>query len=204
MKFVLKILFLVLVSFNMNSFAQGIGIGVDYSVPVAGLKEWFKPAPQIQIRYFADTNRSFQLEYVEFSKENLSGYPKNRLSLFLQHGGILYVPRFAARQILFFVPYIETGIGLYYWKGIRGAIAANEALDIPRIDKLTLEEWNWGAKLGVGLTLDLIESLQLDIFGNYRFIVGDLWPTLQQYIELENVSGLQTINFGLRLNYKIE
>ena len=72
---------------------------------------------------------------------------------------------------------------------------------VPGIPENKREEINWGFRAGAGFELIVISSLGIDAGAYYRFIVGDLFSTLQPNIELEGVSGFQTLNFEISLHY---
>ena len=128
------------------------------------------------------------------------------MQVFLEHAGLIFNTRYAFIRDESLKPYLNLAVGWYYWKGIRGAIQSNAQLNIPYIEKQVLEEWNWGFTAGLGLEIKLMEMINLDLLASYRFIVGDLWPTLQEHIELENVSGFQTVNLqaGLRYYFRLD
>jgi hypothetical protein len=207
----LKLLIIIFITVSVTlTFGQetgqiGVAIYGNYSQPLAGLSDWFKPATNILAAVGSQNDPDWyyagELEYTEFSKENLSGYPAGRLSLNLEHIGILFNARYRFISEGMLKPYLSFAVGPFYWKGTRGAIAEDSTRNIPFIDRKTLEEWNWGFKAGAGLEMRLLHGVHIDLLINYRFIVGDLWPTLQQYIELDGVSGFQTLNFTLGIKY---
>lgn len=146
------------------------------------------------------------LTYSRYDEENLSGYPEGKLDLFLEHTGILLNAKYDLKTWGIFYPYWNIGGGLYYWKGIRGRINPDANMEpvIPLIEKKVLQEWNWGFRSGIGIGTRLMNNFMVDVSGYYRFIVGDLWPTLQPHIELEGVSGFQSINLEFELRYFIK
>jgi len=185
-----------------------VSAGGTYSTPMAGLADWFKPAFGF---HFAagqqqEDNWFFEgcIAYIRFDEDNLAGIAAEKVALELEYIGILFIARYAITELGAFKPYIILGVGPHYYKGTRQRIEPDPDLGIPLIAARTNEEWNWGFKAGAGAEIGLMQNLILDLGINYRFIVGDLWPTLQQYIELEGVSGLQTLNFtgGLRYYFR--
>jgi len=72
---------------------------------------------------------------------------------------------------------------------------------VPAIPRRKLEEWNLALRVGAGLEWRLFAGMTAAGEINYRFLVGSLWPTMQEHIELEAVNGLQTLNFALHLHY---
>ncbi len=185
------------------------GIYGNYSAPVAGLSDWFKPAVDAAVSFgIADADDGeWTYEAIitasRFDRENLSGYAAGRLQLQLEHIAVLYSARYRLTRWGNFTPYFTFAFGPHYWKGIRGKIDANDELGIPEIKERVLEEWNWGARAGAALQYQVAPDWSVDLIGYYRLIIGDLWPTLQEHIELESVSGFQTLNLsaGIRYNF---
>lgn len=179
----------------------------NYTQPVGSLNDWFKSTfnfglgagQQIRDDWFIEG----LIEYTEFSEENLVGYAKDHVQLNLEHVGLLLNGKYKLKKTFGIQIYFNLGGGLFYWKGIRGEIEANPALDpsLPFIERRVLEEWNWGFRSGLGMEYFLLPHVSLDVVGYYRLIIGDLWPTLQPHIELESVSGFQTINVSMNLKY---
>lgn len=193
-------------AFSQEKTPWAVTSSVNYSFPVAGLSDWFKPAPGYVIgvgKYYDNWFIDGLIEYTKFSDENLSGYPKGKLNLELEHLGLLVNGRYHLEHFWLLRPYFNIGGGLYYWKGTRGEIQANADLEpaLPYIDKKVLEEWNWGIRSGLGLELVIVKRFGLDLNLAYRLIIGELWPTLQPHIELEGVSGFQTLNLSLYARY---
>lgn len=187
--------------------ATGVALYGNYSYPLAGLKEWFKPAYNFGVAAGSDLNSDWYLEglveYVHFKDENLNGYPEDKLELSLEHIGLLANGRYFLIRRYWMRSYFNIGAGIYYWKGRRGKIDADASMEpaIPLIEEKILEEWNWGFRSGAGIEFFVIDDLNIDICGYYQFIVGDLWPTMQPHIELEGVSGFQTLNLALVVRY---
>ncbi|MCI0515141.1 outer membrane beta-barrel protein [candidate division KSB1 bacterium] len=187
--------------------AWGIGLAGTYSKPIGGLNDWFQAAPnwsltigkQIQEQWLLEGG----LEYAYYNRENLQGYPAGKLELTLEHWGVLLGGRYRLTQISVFRPYGYFSAGLYQWEGVRGALLPDSTITpyLPAIAAKRLQAINWGVHLGAGMEVTLVSNLVLNFLAHYRFIVGDLWPTLQPHIELEGVSGFQTLNFSLALQY---
>jgi len=196
--------------YSNNAGDWGISAAANYSQPVGGLNEWFKSTvnfavgagKQINDKWFVESG----LEYTKYDDENLSGYAKGRLQLELQHIGITVNGNYKLGRISILNPYLNLGGGLYSWKGIRGEIQADSTLNpvLPFIAEKKLEEWNWGFRAGLGVEFNITEQISIDILGYYRIVVGDLWPTLQPHIELENVSGFTSVNVSLQVRYYIK
>ena len=205
--FVSAIIILSATNMSAQDSRTGVAIYGNYSYPLAGLKEWFKPAFNLGVAAGKDLNSDWYLEglieYTHFKDENLSGYPKDKLELSLEHIGLLANGRYFLTHGSWMRSYFNIGGGIFYWKGIRGRINPDASMEpaIPLIEEKILEEWNWGFRSGVGAEFFVIDNLNLDICAYYRFIVGDLWPTMQPHIELEEVSGFQTLNLALVVRY---
>ncbi|MBN1540523.1 hypothetical protein JW992_00125 [candidate division KSB1 bacterium] len=201
----LAILFLVSATGSAPIKSTGVSVSAISSRPVGGLAQWFKPAPaltvslgqQIDTQWFVEG----VLEVCRYDKENLRGYPGGRLELLLEHATILVNGRHALVDFGPLTPYFNIGLGLSYWKGIRGEIEANPSLGIPFIAEKVLQEANWGLRTGVGIECSLVAGFELDLQAHYRLIVGDLWPTLQPHIELEGVSGFSSLQAAVGLRY---
>jgi opacity protein-like surface antigen len=185
----------------------GVSAFANYSAPLAGLSEWFKPAVNFGFSFGkqAEMDWYFEgiVEYTNFEEENLSGHSAGKIDLSLEHLGMLFNAKYSLADAGFFKPYFNFGTGIYYWKGKRGEIQPDETVDpvIPYVAEKVLEEWNLGFRTGVGLDIELTDDIALDLVGYYRFIVGDLWPAMQPHVELENVSGFQTLNLAIHLRY---
>lgn len=185
----------------------GVSISSAYSQPIGGLTNWFKPDFSSRLTIGKQYNENWfiegMLEYDHFTKENLSGYIRGKLNLSLEHIGILVGGRHKFIQNKIVQPYFNLAAGVYHWIGVRGAIAADSTVFpfIPSVDKRKLEETNWGFCSGIGMEIKFIPSLGIDLQTHYRLIFGDLWPTLQPGIELEGVSGFQTLNYRIAIRY---
>lgn len=179
----------------------------NYSQPFGSLSDWFKATANFGLGIGQQINEDWNLqgliEYTHFDEENLSGYAKDHVELSLEHVGLMVNGKYQLKKMFGIQPYFNLGGGLFYWKGFRGEIEANPNLDpsLPYIEKRILEEWNWGFRTGLGVEYFVLSNLALDVGAYYRMIIGDLWPTLQPHIELESVSGFQTINLAVSIQY---
>lgn len=179
-----------------------VSAGWGFSKPAGSLENWFKNGNQFRVALGRDLDNGWLAEgliqYVRYDNENLTGYPKGKLDLYLEHVTIWASGKYTLLKWGNLAGYYAIAGGPLYWKGIRGKIDANEDLAIPEIDKKTLEEWNMGFCTGVGSTISL-GPVGIDCLLNYRFVVGNLWPTMQEYIELDGVNGFHSINIDLGL-----
>ncbi len=208
--FPILVVFLITVPFQISAQTTGqwgVSIYGNYSRPVGGLADWFKAAPDAGITFGQQYNEDWFIEglveYSKFEDENLKGYPEGKLDLSLEHVGFLLSGRYDLGRISAIKPYINMAVGVFYWKGVRGEVQADTTVQpaVPHINRKTLEEANWGFRSGIGFEIPMNSSLSFDLLAHYRFILGDLYPTLQPNIELEGVSGFQTVNVALALRY---
>lgn len=186
-----------------------VGLNIDYSQPVGGLSDWFKADPGYSVSAGNQYNDHWflegMIEYSKYDKENTGGYIDERVDLLLEHVGFLVNGKYDVLHIEPVTIFFNIGAGIFNWKGMRGEVKADSTITpfIPRIDSKTLKETNWGLRSGMGISYQPLSSLSIELSAYYRFIVGDLWPTLQPHIELEGVSGFQTINFSLGIRYHL-
>ncbi len=183
----------------------GIAVQGGSSMPTGSLANWFKPGATVSLQlgqqYDAHWYLQALLEHSRYDRENLSGYAKDKLALELTHTALQFSGRYGLPRLGFIHPQMQLAAGLLYWRGVRGAVAAAPALGLPDIEEKVLQEYNWCFSLGLCLETFLNRSLSLDASFGYRFVVGDLYPTMQPSIELEGVSGFQTLNAGLGIRY---
>ena len=184
-----------------------VGAGAAISQPVGGMADWFQSTPSAGVSAGQQYKDNWFIEGVvsfsRYDRENLSGYPAGKLELLLEHYEILVSGRYALARSGMLRPYLNIAGGLVLYKGTRGAVQADSSVVpfVPPIAETTRSETNWGVRSGIGIEMHLSSSLAIDILGYYRFIVADLWPTMQPNIELEGVSGLQSLNLAMGLRY---
>lgn len=185
----------------------GASINIAYSQPIGGLSNWFQAAPNYGISFGQQYNEKWfiegVLEFSRYDRENLTGYPKGKLDLLLEHYSLMVSGKYELLRTGSMKPYFHIAAGVVQWKGVRGAIQEDTSIIpvVPYIAEKKLQETNWGFRSGLGLEIRLLQNLSMDLLAYYRFIVGDLWPTLQPNIELEGVSGFQTLNLAVALRY---
>lgn len=97
-------------------------------------------------------------------------------------------------------PYISIAGGPHYWVGTRGAISENSELAIPDIPEKVLNEWNMGFRAGLGAEFLLTDMISIDAGLSYRLVIGSLWPTMQEHVELEAVNGFSSLGLKIRTN----
>ncbi|MBD3287461.1 outer membrane beta-barrel protein [candidate division KSB1 bacterium] len=211
----IKLIFLCLIMalfFTSTLSAQNTGqwsaaLGSAYSMPVGSLSEWFKPAPNYIVSVGQQYDEKWFIggvfEFSQFDEENLSGYPAGKLALSLEHYGLLIDARYTITKTSFLKPYLKFSGGLYSWKGVRGEVQADSTVTpfVPEINERKQEETNWGFRVGAGTEIILNNFLVLDVSAYYRFVLGDLFPTMQPLIELEGVSGFQSLNLAAGVRF---
>ena len=206
--------FYILFSFTQSSLLSAqeigkwnIGLNAEYSQPVGGLSEWFKPAPTYSIAVGNQYNSNWIIEgifeYTNFEEENAGSYIKNNVELSLQHYGIVINGKYRLIEMNPVKLFFNVGAGIYNWEGVRGEIQADSTSTpyVPHIDEKKLAETNWSFRSGIGIEIKPVTAFSVEFLAYYRFIVGDLWPTLQPRIELEEVSGFQTLNLSMGIRY---
>ncbi len=204
-KWIIGIVFVILIT-NVLYSDDGwrVSAGVGLTQPVGPLHEWFNNGSQFHFSVGQVLDNGWLLEglieHARYNKENLSGYPKDKLDLYLEHVAIWASGKYDLYCWSSVSYYLAIAGGPLYWKGIRGEIEANESLAIPYIDKKVLEEWNMGFRAGFGSTISF-GPVGVDALLTYRFVVGNLWPTMQEYIELDGVNGFHFFNIDLGLFY---
>jgi len=214
---ILIITVVFLLAFVPRVFAQDrwrVALQGGASLPVAGLAEWFSNGSEVQFRIGKRLDNDWLMqgivEYAHFSDELF--YPRNlgnepytgvdeRIDLMLEHVALWLGGRYDLYQIRPFSVYLQIAGGPLYWKGIRGEVDEIEELTLPSIPGKTLEEWNMGCSAGLGAEMQL-GALGLDVGAYYRFVVGSLWPTMQEFVELDAVDGFQSIAFRLGIYYQ--
>lgn len=181
----------------------GFSLNGAYSQPIGGLSNWFQASPICAISFGQQTNEKWfiegVLEFSRYDRENLTGYAKGKLDLLLEHYSLMVSGKYELMRTGIMKPYFHIAAGVVQWKGVRGEIRSDASVIpvVPYVAEKKLQEINWGFRSGVGLEVRLLSNLSMDILAYYRFIVGDLWPTLQPNIELEGVSGFQTLNLAV-------
>lgn len=198
-----RLLIFILCAWIVNAFALqpgqwGMTVQGSYSAPVGSLQNWFKPSANygfmVGQQYDDKWFLAGFLEYSRWDDENLQGYPKGKLELSLEHTAVMFDGKYRLSRSPRLQPFLHFGVGILYWRGVRGEIQADDSIGLPHIDEKKLQEYNWCFRGGVGLEVFILAHLSLQGSVTYRFVVGDLYPTMQRYIELEGVSGFQTIN----------
>jgi len=143
------------------------------------------------------------VELARFDREALTGYAAGRVDLLLEHVAALVSGEVAIAEWGDAKVFLLLSGGVYRWKGVRGAVQADSTVSpyVPAIAARTLQATNWGLRLGAGASVRICRHLSGEARLSYRLVLGDLWPTMQPHIELEGVSGLQTVNASLGIRF---
>ncbi len=203
-KLCLTFVLIILLSTHLMADNWRFSANGGYCKPVGELTEWFNSGMEVQVGFGKERDDNWVVEglvvYSMFSDENLSGYADGNLELKLETIAIWANGKYTMGNFGPAAFYLNIAGGPVYWKAIRGEIDANEELTIPYIPERQLEEWNMGFRSGLGTEMKF-GQIGLDAMINYRLIIGSLWPTMQEHIELEGVNGFQSVNINIGLFY---
>lgn len=106
---------------------------------------------------------------------------------------------------------INFGFGFFYWEYFRnsykdsltidttgnGNFVLIDELDVP---SLRQKDWSGSINFGTDFNLNYFNPFRINLSVNYKLIIAELWPTLA--LNLENVSGLQFIDFRAGIKYE--
>lgn len=219
------------ISFAQNSVI--IGAGGNYNLPVGSLSDrmkgnfggWFYAGKQLnddwtwvgKFEYFK-LNEVNEEQMYKIVETNISGtteqikFPLNKITMELSVAGFTAEAKYKLFKADFFETDINLGFGFYYWNYERGSfndslfvdttgngdLALVEILDIPSLNQ---KDWSGGLNAGLDFNIKVFEPVWLNLSVNYKFIIAELWPTLA--LNLENVSGLQFIDFRAGINLRL-
>lgn len=107
---------------------------------------------------------------------------------------------------------LNLGFGFYYWNYDRGSyqdsLFADTTgtgtfllVDVINVPSLNQKDWSGGLNLGLDFSISVFEPVWLNLSANYKLLITELWPTLD--LNLENVSGLQFIDFRAGINLRL-
>jgi len=204
-RFAIIITFIIL--FISTSYGQGdryLTVNAAWSKPAGDLSNWFKYGQNITLGMGTQNQKDWYvegiIEYSQYTEDNLAGYPDGKLDLYLEHIAIWAGGKYPFFKRGRFTPFLSIAGGPLYWRGIRGEIKENEELSIPHIARETLDEIDMGARAGLGAFMHL-NRFKVSFEANYRLVIGTLYPTMQEYIELDGVNGFQSFNLKAGLYY---
>ena len=223
------ILFVVFTNnYSQNIFVE---TSIAYVAPVGSLSERFKPAYDFAITLGREQKNkkliSFKFDYINYYKVNKNIYKLKKvydvsgssqtyiinikeydMNMKIAAGSIEW--GLPLVQMNNFATYTSIGAGIYYWDfnrapfkdsiyvSVNDSVSAfAEFIDVP---KLRQTDWNGGFNLGLKSYYYFMPSFGIMICFDYRLIIAEMWPTLK--INLENVSGFQTLETKIGLLYR--
>jgi len=104
--------------------------------------------------------------------------------------------------------------GIHYWEFDRasyvdsiridtGSVAPKlKLLDVLRVPELHQKDWSGALHVGLDADITLFSPVILTAGVRYRILLAELWPTLE--MDLENVSGIQSVSVSVGLQYLFE
>ena len=207
MKKILLLFLLVSYAFAQYAGQWSAHTSASYSLAVHELRAWFTGAYNIELGLGQQQDSPWQIEgiidYTHFTSLHAVEdgiHPLfEEIPLELWYVGLMAQVKYRLSQRSI-SPFVSIAAGPHYWRGSRGAISENSTYSIPEIPEKILSEWNMGFKAGVGVEVFLGNTLSLESGVAYRLVIGSLWPTMQEYVELEAVNGFSSANMYLRAN----
>lgn len=108
---------------------------------------------------------------------------------------------------------VDLGFGIYRWLNHRSGLDSvtidtsytsgvhkyhNLLKDVPPSHQ---QDWSGGFNLGAELVFHIIDPISITIAGNYKNIIGELWPALA--LDIENTSSFQMVEYkaGIRIKF---
>ncbi len=107
---------------------------------------------------------------------------------------------------------INCGFGIFRWIGKRGEyydsllvdttgngnFTLGQLVSVPSIDQA---DWSGGFNIGIDANIKIIGPVWFNVAGNYKVVVGELWPSLA--LDIENVSTFQMIDarVGIKVRF---
>ncbi|MFA6617567.1 MAG: hypothetical protein WCT23_00665 [Candidatus Neomarinimicrobiota bacterium] len=211
MKKILYIIIIALISIFPLS-AQYVGqwgmhVESNATLAVGELREWFVAGYQVELGIGQQQDSPWFIEalfdYSSFSKMHYittsAAEVVEEIPLSLSYIGFMAQGKYTLSSNNF-KPYISIAGGPHFWVGSRGEITENTELAIPNIPERVLSEWNMGIKAGIGAELMIGDMFSIDAGLSYRLVIGSLWPTMQEHVELEAVNGFSSIALRIRTN----
>ena len=218
---VLSLLVLVTVS---DAQVLRLGARGSLMVPAGSLSSRFLPAPGLGLDARWEGQRlswGATLDYVRFTRENTGelsfsdsalvggtqyAYTSSLdgLAMELTMGGLTAQARYAVLDFGTVEVAGAFGFGLYYWTFTREPYTDSVYVDTPSGPSLAAvldipsdsqNDWSGGVNLGVDVRLKFLSPVWITLGGEYRIVIGELWPALA--IDMENVSGMQMLEFTL-------
>ena len=185
----------------------GAHLEANANLAVGELSEWFNVGYQAELGIGQQQDSPWFIEgiidYSSFSNihyvTTTTGTPVEGIPLSLRYIAVMAQGKYSFLNGNI-KPYLSVAGGPHYWVGSRGAISENTQLAIPAIPEKILNEWNMGFKAGLGVEFLLSDAFSVDAGLAYRLVIGSLWPTMQEHVELESVNGFSSLAFRIRTN----
>lgn len=107
---------------------------------------------------------------------------------------------------------LNLGFGFYFWEYFRSNYDDSLLIDstgngdmllveVLKVPSLRQKDWSGGLNLGINFNVKVFEPVFLNLSGNYKLFITELWPTLA--LDIENVSGLQFFDIRAGLLIKL-
>lgn len=206
-----------------GSYFQPIGSLADRFKPTYGGSFTFGRAINKTVEWYA------KAEYFKFEKVNEEKaiitrdltfndvkktytMPLPNLEMSLEVIGLSANVNFKVIDTDFFDGNITGGFGIFRWIGKRGAyydslmvdttgngdFTLGQVVGVPSIDQ---NDWSGGFNVGLDANIKITGPVWFNIAGNYKVVVGELWPSLS--LDIENVSTFQMIEAraGIKIRF---
>jgi hypothetical protein len=201
-----------------DRFKGTVSGSVSFGIQSSEKLTWFAKAEYFK---FDDVNR----DKMYMSKKVLVGssyvfyrVPLSDLSMDLTVAGISANAKYNIIKTGFFEGNVEAGFGMYRWTGHRSgldsvSVDTSSSKNVKKYYNLLKngvftnvppshqQDWSGGFNLGAELVFHISEPVSLTIAGNYKNIIGELWPTLE--LNIENVSTFQMLECRAGLRVKL-
>ncbi|HDR04704.1 MAG TPA: hypothetical protein ENN84_05600 [Candidatus Marinimicrobia bacterium] len=203
--FKIKMIFAaLLLTFSMGN-AQNFGLTLrgDGAFPMGELSNWFDNGYSASAAFGAFRGNGWFVEAMIFGALYSNEKPildsDEHVQLRLEAAGLWVSGDYYIWTRGVIRPFFYLAGGPFYWKGVRGEVP--EISPFPNIPERILEEWNMGGESGLGLAFVPTESLHLLLNANYRFLVGSLYPTMQENVGIDGINGFSSLNLSLRIRF---
>lgn len=207
------------------------GLAPSYEIPIGNLSSRFKPAIGLNFNIKVYENESWKwfgvFQYTHFNKPNYdklikkvevqNGLDKElydfplKLNLSLETTLLLLEANYFIYKNQFFNSNIIFSFGFTNWTYKREQYKdsllikinnSNLTTNISTLDVPSNSQTDWSGTIlfGINSSINVVNNIDIYLQTNYKLIIGELWPALS--LDMENVSGLQTISLILGLKAK--
>lgn len=200
-KFLLLLLIPACFSYSQFSFSlEGV-----YIQPVGGFSGWFDRHYSGTIYAGEVKNGSFlagRFEFYRFYRENMDKLFYKDLELELKVYGLGVEYRQMLEKFYFVNFYALLGAGIYRWFGVRGEYFFRDSTGnvIDYISENRQQDWSAGFSGGLGVGINVLKNLSINLNARYQIIVGEMWQTLA--LRLEQASGFQWIGVQAGVQFR--